>query len=236
MPPLQINAGYGPAWITIKDDKENFPNKISCRLVIPSKSEIGKISKTILDRINKDVIKKTKFNQWKDNDAILTWFSNIKGREKVSFITFDIDSFNPSITHKLFNRSIEIRRNITSINVEELEISFQARRTILFSSGNPWVKKNGDEDFDVPMACYDGAKVCELVGSFVLNCLEHVFTKGEIGLYRDDGLGIIRNASGPEIDRKRKRIIDVFKQYGLTNIMHTNLKSGGFLRCSIGFK
>ena len=70
---------------------------------------------------------------------------------------------------------------------------------------------------------------CELIGAFMLNCLEHVFTKDEIGLYRDDGLGIIRNASGPETDRKRKRIIDIFKQYGPTLVMHTNLKEVDFL-------
>ena len=91
------------------------------------------------------------------------------------------------------------------------------------------MKKNGNEDLDIPMGCYDGAEVCELVGSFVLNCLEHVFTKDEIGLYRDDGLGITRNASGPEIGRKTKRIIDISKQYGLTIVMHTNVKVVDFL-------
>ena len=39
------------AYITIKDHKEDFPN-ISCRLINPSKSSIGKISKVILDEIN----------------------------------------------------------------------------------------------------------------------------------------------------------------------------------------
>ena len=37
------------AYITIKDHKESFPNKISRRLINPSKSSIGKISKVILD-------------------------------------------------------------------------------------------------------------------------------------------------------------------------------------------
>ena len=32
------------AYITIKDHKEDFPNKISCRLINPSKSSIGKIA------------------------------------------------------------------------------------------------------------------------------------------------------------------------------------------------
>ena len=39
------------SYITIKDHKEHFPNKIPFRLVNPSKSDIGKISKSILDKI-----------------------------------------------------------------------------------------------------------------------------------------------------------------------------------------
>ena len=36
----------------IKDHKEDFPNKISRRLINLSKSSIGEISKIILDKIN----------------------------------------------------------------------------------------------------------------------------------------------------------------------------------------
>ena len=35
--------------------------------------------------------------------------------------------------------------------------------------------------------------------------------KVNIGLYRDEKLGILRNFSGPEIERKRKQIIQIFK-------------------------
>ena len=38
------------AYVTIKDHKEGFPDKISCRLINPSKTDIGKISKQILGR------------------------------------------------------------------------------------------------------------------------------------------------------------------------------------------
>ena len=41
------------AFITLKDHKDNFENKPTCRLINPSKQEIGKISKQILDNINK---------------------------------------------------------------------------------------------------------------------------------------------------------------------------------------
>ena len=64
----------------------------------------------------------------------------------------------------------------------------------------------------------------------MLNCVEHAFTKDEVGLYRDgDGLGIVRNAPGPEIDRKKKNVIDICKQYGLTIVIQTNLKVVDFL-------
>ena len=43
------------AYITIKDHKDDFPRRRSCRLINPCKSSIGKISKAILDRINRAV-------------------------------------------------------------------------------------------------------------------------------------------------------------------------------------
>ena len=42
-----------PAYITLKDHKDNFRNNPKCRLINPTKSEIGIIAKQILDRINK---------------------------------------------------------------------------------------------------------------------------------------------------------------------------------------
>ena len=40
------------AFITLKDHKENFLDKLQCRLINPARSEIGLISKRIVDRIN----------------------------------------------------------------------------------------------------------------------------------------------------------------------------------------
>ena len=47
--------------------------------------------------------------------------------------------------------------------------------------------------------------------------------------YRDDGLGIFRNLSGPEIERKRKAIVCVFKECGLSITTKANLKVVNFL-------
>ena len=61
------------------------------------------------------------------------------------------------------------------------------------------------------MRCFDGVEVCELAGLYILHVLRAVLRKENIGLHRDDGLGILRNCSGPEIERKRKQVIQIFK-------------------------
>ena len=59
----------------------------------------------------------------------------------------------------------------------------QSRKNLLFQNSEPWVKKLGNENFDVPMGCYDGAELCQLVGSFILNTLASIVSKSDIGLY-----------------------------------------------------
>ena len=59
------------AFITLKYHEPNFANKPTCRLISPTKSEIGKISKRILDRINSKIMKAAKFNQWKNTTAVI---------------------------------------------------------------------------------------------------------------------------------------------------------------------
>ena len=54
------------------------------------------------------------------------------------------------------------------------------------------------------MGSYDAAEICELVGIFILKLLEDKINKQNIGLYRDDGLMILRNANGKKTDRTRK--------------------------------
>ena len=91
------------------------------------------------------------------------------------------------------------------------------------------MKKTGTENVDVPMSCYDGAEVCELVGCYILNQLSTIMRKELVGLYRDDGLGVMKNMSGPQLERKRKQIIKIFKDCGLNIAIKTNLKSVDFL-------
>ena len=44
-------------------------------------------------------------------------------------------------------------------------------------------------------------------------------------LYQDDGLGILQNLSGPEVEHMKKRIIKVFKDCGSNITIKMNLKT-----------
>ena len=100
---------------------------------------------------------------------------------------------------------------------------------MLFNSKEPWLKKSGNEEFGVSIGCYDGANVCELVGVFILHLLKTIMRKENVGLYRDNGQGILRNFPGHEIERKRRQIIQIFKTCGLNITVETNLKTVYFL-------
>ena len=72
----------------------------------------------------------------------------------------------------------------------------------MFHENEPWIKRKGDENFDVSMGCLDGAEVCDLTALYILSKMKTVFeNQNDIGLYRDDGLGILQNLSGPQIER-----------------------------------
>ena len=99
-----------------------------------------------------------------------------------------------------------------------------ARNTFLFSNREKWFKKDGKENFDVPMGCYDWAKICKLIGTYLLYQIHNVSSKENIGFYRDNRLGIFRNISGPEVERKKKDRFRIFKSNGLSITVKTNLK------------
>ena len=144
-------------YITIKDHKADFPNKLSCRLINPSKSDIGKVSKQILDKINSNIRASTEINQWQNSKSVIDWFVNIRNKNKTTFFQFGIESFCPSISPQLFNKALNFARNIVDISDSDYKIIMQSRKTLLFNNEEPWVKKHGDEELDVPMGCFDGS-------------------------------------------------------------------------------
>ena len=77
-------------------------------------------------------------------------------------------------------------------------------------------KRNNQQSlFDVTMESYDGAEVCELVGLFLLNKLAIGFGKDNVGLYRDDGLLILKGTGARQADQERKKLHEIFKEHEL---------------------
>lgn len=55
------------------------------------------------------------------------------------------------------------------------------------------------------MSVFDVAKLCEQLGSFLLNKLSSKFSKKYIGLCRDDGIAVCKNIDGHQANKIRKK-------------------------------
>ena len=100
---------------------------------------------------------------------------------------------------------------------------------MLFYKNEAWKKKTSQSCFDVTMGSNDGAEVCELVGLYILSLLSNSIDPNIVGLYRDDGLILLRNVNGQQTDKQRKNIIKIFKSIGFKIEIITNLTEVNFL-------
>ena len=84
-----------------------------------SKSEIGRVSKLILDRINTKVIEATRINQWKNIKSVLSWFNQVVDKSQYSFIAFDVVDFYPSISIDLLKAALDFASKYDNITDTE---------------------------------------------------------------------------------------------------------------------
>ena len=207
-----------PAYLLLKDHKDNFDNDPKCRLINPAKTNIGKISKQLLQEINREVREKTGLTQWQSTGEVLNWFKDITHKDKKKFMQMDIVDFYPSITKELLDKAMDWASTITPIQEKTKAIISHARRSLLFSRTQrgetiPWTKKNGE--FDITMGAPDGAEACELVGLLLLKDIKERFPQLNMGLYRDDGLATHNTTGGREMEKTRQGLHQLFKEHGL---------------------
>ena len=118
---------------------------------------------------------------------------------------------------------------MTNIDETTVRTIKHSKKSLLFNDGTPWTKIANREGFDVTMGSYDGAETCELVGIYLLHRMRPIVTNCSGGLYRDDGLIVVNNATGPKADRIRKDITELFKSEGLKITVETNTSTTNFL-------
>ena len=216
------------AFITLKDHKSDFLNNPTCRLINPTRSLMGQISKRILQDICEILRIATNVNQWRSTSDCLKWFKGINIHHKNAFIKYDIKNFYPSINKKTLLKAIDLAKKFTSVSAEKIEIILHARKSMLKHNGELWIKQD-NEAFDVSMGSYDGAEVCELVGIFILYELKTLVDISCNGLYRDDGLILLERGTPRTADMLRKKIIKLFKQNDFEIEIETNLKVVNYL-------
>ena len=202
------------AFVLLKDHKPNFLTSKPCRLINPAKSCVGKVSKVIIERVNASLRGREELNQWRSTGDVLAWFRERCSPGRVKFLSYDIESFYPSISEDLLNRAIQFAKERVDFDQNDIDTVIQSRRSLLFCpQGDAWQRQ--DSPFDVTMGAYDGAETCELVGLYLLHRLCSIVPQLFNGLYRDDGLIMIVDPTGPGMERLRKDLIEVYRSEGL---------------------
>ena len=212
----------------MKDHKENFLNYTTTRFINPAKNKIGRISKQILDQINSKLCEILKVNEWKNTGSVINWFKKVASKSSHKCLMFGIKDFYPSIKEVLLIEALEFTKQHVTIKSKDRETIFHTRKSLLYKEGEPWIKKRTN-NFDVTMGSYDGADVCELIGIFMLSLIGNKYNPNNIGLYRDDGLAVFKNTSGPQPDTIKKTFQRMFKNKGLDIIINCKMKILNYL-------
>ena len=126
-------------FVTLKDHKEKFMDHPASRLINPSKNQMGRISKQILDQINAELVSNLSVKEWKNTVSVIKWFKNINNKRLYKFLQFLIKTFHASIKKTMLNEPIHFAKEHVFI---------------LYNDGEPWVKKESSS-FYVTMSAYN---------------------------------------------------------------------------------
>ena len=227
-------------YVTLKDHKDNFFSKPETRLINPSNSDIGQISKIIVEKVNKAIRKTKEFNQWTSTEEVLKWYKNLE-KNKYKLMKFDIKDFYPSITKALLNKAIEFASNYETITEQDKSIIDNAAKSVLVDKEEIWTKQSisekDNELFDITMGSRHGAEISELVGLYILQGLKQTLPDKIIGIYRDDGLiALDKSTSNVEIEKMKKELHKFAKSIKIKIIIENPAFQINFLDLNLNLK
>ena len=139
-------------FIKLKDHKEDYRINPKYRLLNPTKSQLGKFSKQILQKINKTLRSKLNLNQCQNSSEVNDWFKNIQQKSLCTFTVFEIQEFYPSITEKLLKDAPTFAQRYVEIKQNELDLIFHTRKSLLYCKDTPFYKKRRKQR----IWCYNG--------------------------------------------------------------------------------
>ena len=82
----------------------------------------------------------------------------------------------------------------------------------------------------------DGAEVWKSVGTILLEKINEICNKINIGLDRDDVLSIFRNKSGTQLEKTKKNLKRLFKEYDLKITLESDQKIFNYLDVPLNLK
>ena len=141
-----------------------------------------------------------------------------------TFTVFDIESFYPSISDKLLTNAIHFAIHETH---QDHQLRYRYYHALQKINSIPqkrqrrFVWRNDGKLWRM--------QVCKLIGLSILNDLANKYWTNNIELYRDEGLAIFKNTTGPQIERTQKEITRRFKEHGPKITIQSNLKSLDYL-------
>ena len=218
------------AKVTIKDHKEDFMNRPQTRLINPTKSNLGRVSKWKVEKLNQQLRSKTRLQQWLNTDATLAWFRQLEDKARLSFIVCDIVDYYPSITANLLDQALNWAAGVVEISEDDKALFHHTKNSLLWHKGSTWVKK-GEKNFDVAQGSFDGAETTDLVGLFLLEKLREL-EEVDKGLYRDDMLGVTK-LHGKEAEKLKQKISTIFKAHNLTVKVEVNKRVVNYLNVTL---
>ena len=116
-------------------------------------------------------------NHWKNTAGVIEWFKRIEQKHLYKFVMLDIKDFYLSIQEELLNKELRFAKEYIDITSQDTEIIYHARKSLLFDEQkDTWMKKQSGL-LDVTMGVYDGAEVCELVGTYMLSLISEKYNK-----------------------------------------------------------
>ena len=181
----------------------NHPNVFHVFLFNPSQSDIGRISKKILDRILPGLRGGIRLEQWGNTDRVIEWFNALDNKRNTKFIQLDITSYYTSIPQTVLNSALIFSKNRSDLDRAEIDTILTARGTIMEHEGKLWSRKGRLNEFDITMGSSDSAEITDLVGVYLLDRLGDEFREVGDGLYRDDILLVVEGMNNSQLVRLR---------------------------------
>ena len=115
-------------------------------------------------------------------------------------------------------KSLNYAKSIESVDEKVVNVIMHSRKSVLFHRDNVCVKKE-NPNFDVTMGNYDGAELCKLTGLYIFKVLSS-----------------FQKMTGPQAERVKKKICEIFQICGLKVTIETNLQIKDFLEVTSNLK